>query len=106
MRVLLTVSLLAIACSSDAPPPPTCQQAIRHYYSAGCTYSDLTTDPPTPIPESTFVANCQTITVEAPASCQDEIDAWLTCNNEVPSPAGSNEDCDCSFEFMALLRCE
>lgn len=104
MRVVLLSVLLSACSSSD--PPPSCQQALTHYYDAGCIYFDSTTSPPTTIPQGQMLAFCQGAAIDAPKSCQDELDAWLVCNNEVPSPASANADCDCTQEYMALLRCD
>jgi hypothetical protein len=86
--------------------PPSCQQAIGHYYTAGCTYTDLDADPPSPISQGQMITLCQQSAIAAPDRCQDDLDAWLVCNGDVPSPSSSSSDCDCSKEFMALLRCE
>lgn len=96
--------LFLIACSSD-DPPPSCQQAIAHYYSAGCVYLDGRVSPPTMISQTQMISACQSAADEAPRSCQNEFDAWLVCNNEVPTPSTTTEQCDCSAEQMALLRC-
>ncbi len=104
MRMVLMMSVMSAACSSSGPPP-SCQQAMEHYYGAGCVYYDETTTPPTTIPQNQMQAACQQVTINAPSSCQDEIDAWLVCNNEVTSPAMSSADCDYSVAFMTLLRC-
>jgi hypothetical protein len=100
----LSLGLFACGGSSDKPAP-TCQQAIGHYYSAGCSYFDGTVNPPAPIPQGQLVTACQDAAINAPASCQDELDTWLGCNNDVPTPSTTNEQCDCSVEYMMLLRC-
>ena len=103
IRVAL-LSMFLFACSSD-DPPPSCQQALTHYYAAGCAYIDTSVSPPTALSQTQMITLCQNATAEAPKSCRNEIDAWLVCNNEVPTPSTTNDQCDCSTEFMALLRC-
>jgi hypothetical protein len=101
--VLLTTVLFA--CGSSERPAPSCQQALAHYYAAGCTYFDGRTNPPSPIPQGQMVTFCQDAAINAPASCQDELDVWLRCDDEVPDHSTTNEQCDCSQEQMELLRC-
>lgn len=96
--------LFIAGCSSDSKPP-SCQQALAHYYGAGCSYFDASREPPPAIPQSAMLNFCQTAAVQAPESCQDELDVWLECNAAVPDQATSNADCDCSADYMALLRC-
>lgn len=98
--IALVVSLVA-GCAED--PPPSCQQAIGHYYQAGCSYYDLNSG--APIAAATMIANCQGAAAEAPAQCQDELDEWLVCNNEVPDHSTTNAQCDCSQALMSLLAC-
>lgn len=104
-RLLAVMAVAMTGCSSSGDPPPSCQQALTHYYGAGCSYFDPTTNPPTPIAQSTMIARCQTATTQTPASCLDEVDAWLTCNDRVPNHATSDADCDCSASYMLLLEC-
>lgn len=107
MRTIFYVLMVLApgACGGSDSKPPSCQQALDHYYAAGCTYVDETTNPPTPIPEGQIVTFCQNAAIQAPKTCQDELDTWLVCNDAVPARASSNADCDCSVEYMALLRC-
>jgi hypothetical protein len=90
----MSAALLVTSCGGE--DPPSCQQAIGHYYSAGCTYVD----------QGQVVTACQQTAAGASDSCQDDLDVWLVCNNSVPEGASMNSQCDCSEEFMALLRCE
>lgn len=94
--------LFAVACSSDVPP--SCQQGIGHYYASGCSYFDLSTNPPTPIPETQMVMNCQTVATQISDKCRATLDDWLICNNDRPH-ATNSADCDCSQSYMALLSC-
>jgi len=95
-----------VGCAGDAKPAPTCQQGLAHYYASGCVYFDATVNPPTPIALSQMVTFCQNVAIQAPSPCQDELDAWLSCNNETPAGATTNQQCDCSAEYMSLLRCK
>lgn len=98
MKILVTLAML-VGCS-DGDPAPSCQQAIAHYYSIGCTFVELSTG--RQVSQGEFTAACQQTTSAAPARCQGEIDTWLTCLNEVTECSTGV----CSQEQMALLRCE
>jgi hypothetical protein len=110
-RVLLGALLAVGACGSE-DPAPTCQQAMAHFYGVNCFYADATVSPPRKLPQAEMIALCQDLALNAPDSCQGEIDDWLVCNNAViGSPAGETPQlgdprCDCSQEQMALLRCD
>jgi hypothetical protein len=102
-RTLLGLVFLAACGGSD--PPPSCAQAMDHYYGAGCSYFDTSTNPPTPIAETQEVGLCQTLATAAPANCHDELDGWLVCVDHVPDHSSTNADCDCSSSYMLLLEC-
>jgi len=105
-RAIFGVLFVIVGCGSDAKPAPSCQQGLAHYYASGCVYVDTTNNPPTTIPQSQMVSFCQAATTQAPASCKDELDDWLRCNNETPPTATKAEDCDCTAEIMSLARCK
>lgn len=94
-----------VACGEEEVP--SCQQAMEHYYGAGCSYYDI--DSGDPISAATMVSTCRdalrAADTEAP-SCADDVDDWIICLADVPSPATINADCDCSVEQEALLTCE
>ncbi len=102
MRPLLGLVFLA-ACGSD--PPPSCQQALTHFYGAGCSYFDSTTNPPTPIAQSQMLNFCQGAAANIPASCRAALDDWLVCNDRVPDHVTASAQCDCSAAYMVLLEC-
>jgi hypothetical protein len=103
--MVVVLWLCVFGCGSSEKPAPSCQQGISHYYTAGCGYFNGNTAPPTLVPQAEVVTFCQNAASQAPRTCQDELDDWVICNNEVPSPAMNDADCDCSVEYMALLRC-
>jgi hypothetical protein len=90
-------------CSAD-DKTPSCQQAFDHFYAAHCTLIDRSSG--TEISEATAVTTCTTLATDAPKTCRDELSAWLSCTNEVPSPATSDNDCSCSAELTALQGCQ
>lgn len=94
------ILILAIAgCGgSDAP---SCQQAVDHFYAAGCMFSDANG----PIPRDTFVLSCQSAASGTPANCQGELDDFLVCIDSVPTPSTMDAQCDCSQTYMALQTC-
>lgn len=81
---------------------PTCQDALKHYYGAGCAYYDQFGNQ---IELATMIGNCETGAAATPSECQPKLDAWLECDASVSSPA-TNADCDCSQTYMALLTCQ
>lgn len=105
-------AIAIMACGTEAKPAPSCQQAMGHFYGAHCFYFDATKNPPPKFTLADMVLLCQNLTIQAPASCQDEIDSWLTCNAAViDGPIGGMDGlgdprCDCSQTQMALLRCQ
>jgi hypothetical protein len=103
MGKFLSVVTLLVACGGD-DPPPSCQQAMTHYYDAGCLFYDLQTGQPIPVNER--ISFCHQVKAAAPMSCEDDVADWLFCLEGVPSPASSNADCDCTQEQDALLTCE
>lgn len=103
MKKMILILMLAIGCGGD--PPPSCVQALTHFYAAGCRYFDQRANPPAPISQGDMITFCQTAATQIPAACHDELDGWLVCNNRVPDHAISNADCDCSSSYMLLLEC-
>ncbi|MEO7735579.1 MAG: hypothetical protein ABIY55_31785 [Kofleriaceae bacterium] len=86
------------ACSSDSAPP-SCQQAISHYYAAGCRFVNLETGAEQS--QSQAIAGCQSASSETPDRCDDEVDDWLRCIDSTSAA----QQCDCSQEQMSILRC-
>lgn len=96
------IALLVVGCGHEEVP--TCQQALTHYYEAGCSYYNLDTG--APIPVSEMISSCREALSAAPASCEDDLDDWLVCLGGVDAPASTDADCDCSAEQESLLTCE
>lgn len=97
MRIAILGFLIMAGCESNSTPP-SCQQAFGHYYSLGCTFLDATGQT---VPQEWITADCQSTAVAASAQCRDELDAWLTCFNDLKQCAASH----CSQEHMTLLDC-
>jgi hypothetical protein len=100
------VILLGVAActSSSSEDVPSCQQAVAHYYGAGCA---LFMTNGQPYSELETVANCKELLATAPnVSCEHALEDLRVCFGTVRSPATSNADCDCSVEQDALLTCE
>lgn len=94
------VSLLfAIACGDD--PPPSCQEAIGHFYGVGCAFINLMTNQPYTMNES--LQSCKDINATVPDRCQSYFDDFMTCLNEVES---SSKCADCARAQDALLGCQ
>jgi hypothetical protein len=91
--------MAALAACSNEPPAPSCQQAVDHYYGAGCTFVDLATDMPRR--QDAALDECQRAVDEALDDCDDEVGDWLRCIDETSLP----DPCDCSQEETAMYRC-
>lgn len=98
----MIVAMVMPACGGEEPP--TCQQAVGHFYAAGCYFYDLQTNQP--FSEGAIVSNCREALATAPPQCEDELADFRFCLAGVPSPVESNSDCDCSAEQEALLTCD
>lgn len=97
----MVVGVLVAACSSSSDAP-SCQEAIGHYYSAGCSYFDTSGSP---IAQGTIEGQCVQAASSAPSECISKLNAWLECNDSVPDGATTNAQCDCSQTFMAVVEC-
>lgn len=100
-KLIAVIAATLLGCAGD---PPSCQQAVTHYYDAGCNLVNLQTGVAYSVAE--VIANCKDLRAAAPDSCIDDMDNLQTCFGSVPSPARTNADCDCSAEQDAILTCE
>jgi hypothetical protein len=102
----LASATLFAACGGDDgdDQPPSCQQAFTHYYESGCRYFELATGAEIPLGE--MIDSCRDILSTAPATCEDDVENWLFCLDDVPSNSTTNAQCDCSQEQESLLTCE
>lgn len=94
--------LAATACGGD--DPPSCDEAITHYYDSGCTFVNGDTGRPTTQQEARSA--CDEIDALVPDRCRGEFESWLSCVNSTPEEAANNADCNCSSETQALVDCE
>lgn len=97
---------LAMGLVGRGGDPPSCQESLEHYYSAGCVYDDISSGSAVPISETAIITECEDNSASQPPGCDDAFNAWLVCNDSVPDKSTTNADCDCSQEFMALLDCQ
>jgi hypothetical protein len=102
MRPILSVVLL-FAAACDSSDPPTCSEAVSHFYDAGCT---LITTGGSPIPEAEFLGTCREASSDVPASCEDEFEDLLEALASVPDPISGDADCDIGPELDAIATCE
>ena len=93
---------LAAGCGGEEEEPPTCDQAILHYYMAGCAFYN---EAGGEVTAGEIVTACRQRRDTAPDSCQGAIDDWLFCLDDVPDRADSNADCDCNAELERVQRC-
>lgn len=104
MRTMLLVCAITfIAACGQTSDAPTCQQAVSHYYAAGCA---LFRTNGMPIPELEVIESCKQLLATAPDPCVDDLADLRSCLGGVPLPSASNADCDCSEEQDAILTCE
>lgn len=107
MRKLLSVVwvIAMAACGGDDPEPaPSCQQAVVHYYEAGCR---LYTTTGQEYAGAEVVENCKQLLASSPSdACDGALEDLRRCFGGVPSPASNNADCDCSAEQDALFTCD
>lgn len=98
--VLLVVGFL-MGCGGEEPP--SCQQAVEHYYGAGCGFYDLDTGDP--IPANTIISVCRDIVSgSTTAACDSATEDFRFCLADVPDVAMVNADCDCSQSQERLLQ--
>jgi hypothetical protein len=100
MRKALALVLL-VACGGE--DVPSCQQAVSHYYGAGCV---LLATNGQPYPEIEIVNSCKELLATSPSrACDEALEDLRICFGSVPSPASGNADCDCTREQDAILTC-
>lgn len=101
VKALALSVLVLVGCGEE---PPSCQQAVSHYYGAGCELRDSNGRPFT---EGEIVASCkQSIAASTSSDCDAALEDLRFCFDSVPSPAMTNADCDCSVEQDAVLTCQ
>lgn len=100
MQKLWAVAILCVSCASD--PPPSCSQAVGHYYDvAGCTFVGTNG---TRTSKAEAGTTCFNIATAVPSQCQDKFDAWLFCVDDTPAQA-TTPQCDCSQSYQELITC-
>lgn len=100
-----TIAIVVGLAACGGEEAPSCQQAIDHFYGAGCTFYDTSTTPPTATPQGTALNLCSQINVQIPERCRGEFDDWKFCLDSVAG--GTNESCaSCSQEMDALFACD
>jgi hypothetical protein len=100
LSILLAATICCTACGGD-DPPPSCQQAVTHYYAAGCMFVMTNGQA---FAELDVIADCKGALAASPsAACDDALADLRVCMGDVPSPAKSNADCDCSAEQDAFI---
>jgi hypothetical protein len=95
---IVLVAALAAGCEGE---PPSCQQAIAHFYGEGCAFfstSGVETS------QNGALEACLEISVDNAPGCDDELGDWLICLHNVERPPNA-QSCDCSQDLMALITC-
>jgi hypothetical protein len=92
--------MLFVAACTSSSTPPSCADAVAHYYAVNCDFTDGSGNV---YSEMQFASVCQQAAGEAPADCIGKLDDWLSCLDSVSG--GTNAGCDCSTEQMTLLEC-
>lgn len=100
---LAIVLLLLSACGGE--DVPSCQQAVTHYYEAGCTLVNLQTNQP--FSAADVITDCKQLLATSPSSaCDGALEDLRVCFGNVKSPASTDADCDCTAEQDAILTCD
>jgi hypothetical protein len=95
----LIAMVLVAACGED---PPSCQQAVTHYYQSGCTFIGTSG---TATSQQEAFSVCVQINTSVPDECRGEFEDWLECIHETPGSVTTNAQCDCTQESDALFAC-
>jgi len=98
----VSVLLCALGCGGD-DPPPSCQDAMTSFYGVGCSFFNLSTNPPTPYSLNESIAACQQINIDVPERCRSFFDDFKICLDGV---AYDSQCGDCSGEQDALFGCD
>jgi hypothetical protein len=98
---VVTVMVMVAACGGD--DPPSCQQAITHYYTSGCAFFNTSAGRATT--EQEALSACSDINTAVPDQCRGEFESWLSCIHDTPDNA-SGAQCDCTQESDALFACD
>ncbi len=91
--ILATTSFFGAGCAE----PPSCQQAMEHYYSEGCSFFNFSTNQETS--RSQAIAGCYNFNVYTSDDCRDELEDWFQCLADVSS------SCDCTRESDKYFSC-
>ncbi len=103
-RMVLGALMAAVCGCAGDEEPPSCQIAVTHYYEAGCKLVNLQTGMDYTAAE--IISDCKQALATFPASCDGALADFRVCFGNVPKPARSNADCDCTAEQDALLTCQ
>lgn len=98
-KTMAVAVLMALCgCGGVSDEPPSCQQAVTHYYSVGCTFIGTTG---APTPQQDAINACQQININVPDNCRSLFDDWKFCVESAGPPG-----CDCTSESDALFACK
>ena len=104
MRTLIgVVAIVLLGACEIGEAPPSCQQAVEHYYSSGCGFLNVDTGQPTS--ENEAIAACGEVNASVPDRCRGRFEIWLSCISDTPAEATNVMQCDCTQESDALVAC-
>lgn len=99
--MVLVVALVACGGGEEAP---TCQEAIGHFYGAGCALFDTNGQP---FSELVILEDCKrSLAIADDTSCEDEFADYRACLASVPSPGNAQSCSSCAAEQEALFTCD
>jgi hypothetical protein len=98
--------LMLLALTGCAEDPPSCQQAMTHFYSSGCYFLDVRVMPPVRISQNDAYLSCQDINRSVPDRCEAYFEDWLFCLDSRPPGSGDAVCGECSQEQDALIGCQ
>lgn len=96
---------MALGACGGSDAPPTCQDALTHYYSSGCDLYDLSPGSAVAFSEATAITDCVNLVETEPSECLGGVNDLIACFGSVPEPSTQNSQCDCSVEQTAVQEC-
>ena len=71
--------VMALGAGCTDAPPPSCQEALTHYYSVGCFFENLSVTPARPYTVNEAIVSCKEVNVAVPDRCRSYFDDFNSC---------------------------
>lgn len=99
MAMAIVCAMAAGGCGGG-DSVPSCQEAMEHFYGAGCLFRDSSGSE---IPVNNATGICRQAL--ATPGCESMTGDWTSCLMSVPEHSTTSAECDCSQEQERLLTC-